>query len=158
MGPHWLRKRLIKTLGSGGVGPTTSPSRCSTPCHACRAGSSFRGATRVPEFTVTAGERNGWAVVELGGEIDLDSGPRLQEVLDEMIDGGARRVVVELGRVEFIDSSGLAALITALKHMRRAEGELRLAGLTSNVAKVFDICRLNRVFGIHASVDEAVRS
>ncbi len=107
------------------------------------------------ELTVTASERNGWAVATVAGEIDAYSAPRLREALVEMIDGGARRVLVDLEGVGFMDSTGLASLVAALKHIRSAEGELRVAGLGSNVAKVFEICGLNGVFSVHTNLDEA---
>src|SRR5947208_12473988 len=65
-------------------------------------------------------------VLEVGGEVDVYTAPRLRERLIELVDGGAKHVVVDLSRVEFLDSTGLGVLVGALKRLRAVDGSLGL--------------------------------
>ena len=57
-------------------------------------------------------------VLEIGGEIDVYTAPRLRERLIEMVDAGENQVVIDLGRVEFLDSTGLGVLVGAHRRLR----------------------------------------
>jgi anti-sigma B factor antagonist len=67
------------------------------------------------------------------------------------------RVVLDLRRVDFVDSSGLGAIVGAMKQLG-GQARLELASLTPNVAKVFRLTRMDTVFTIHASADQALRA
>ncbi len=69
-----------------------------------------------------------------------------------------RHAVLDLGEVEFIDSSGLGAAIALLKRVAERGGDLKLCGMNRRVRMVFEITRAHRVFDILNSVDDAVRS
>ena len=72
-------------------------------------------------------------VLEIGGEIDVYTAPRLRERLIEMVDAGERHVVVDLGRVEFLDSTGLGVLVGAHRRLRAGDGSLE-PGLPARAA------------------------
>jgi anti-sigma B factor antagonist len=95
-------------------------------------------------------------VLEVGGEVDVYTAPRLRERLVELVDAGARSVVVDLGRVDFLDSTGLGVLVGGLKRLRSHDGDLLLVCTQSRILKVFEITGLTKVFSIHDSVDAAV--
>lgn len=95
-------------------------------------------------------------VLEVGGEVDVYTAPRLRERLVELIDGGAPHVIVDLNRVDFLDSTGLGVLVGGLKRVRAHEGSLRLVCNQERILKIFRITGLTKVFPIHQSVDEAV--
>jgi anti-sigma B factor antagonist len=100
------------------------------------------------------------ALVEVAGEVDVATTPQLRSALHDLAeDPTVRSVVVELDRVEFIDSSGLGALIGCSRRLRaRGEGhELRLVCSRANLLRVFDITGLDGVFPIHAGVPEAMQ-
>src|SRR5947207_6895538 len=81
----------------------------------------------------------GHKVLEVGGEIDVYTAPQLRERLISMVESGDRRVVVDLARAEFLDSTGLGGLVGALKRLRRGEGELSLVesqGPAGNIARL----------------------
>ena len=103
--------------------------------------------------TRTVGEHT---VLEVGGEVDVYTAPRLRERLLELIDGGVRQVIVDLGRVDFLDSTGLGVLVGGLKRVRAHEGSLRLVCNQERILKIFRITGLTKVFPIHTSVEEAV--
>ena len=88
------------------------------------------------------------AVLALEGEIDLHESPRVKEQLDPLLARKPPRVVVDLGRVSYIDSSGLALFIEALQRVQAYGGKLVLCGLGPSVRTIFDIARLDQVFTI----------
>ena len=94
-------------------------------------------------------------VLEIGGEIDVYTAPRLRERLIELVGAGAKHVVVDLGRVEFLDSTGLGVLVGGLKRVRAHDGSLRLVCTQERILKVLEITGLTKVFSIHDTVDAA---
>lgn len=94
-------------------------------------------------------------VLEIGGEIDVYTAPRLRERLIEMVGAGERRVVVDLGRVEFLDSTGLGVLVGAHRRLRAGDGSLSLVCPHERLLKIFRITGLDSVFEIHDSVERA---
>lgn len=94
-------------------------------------------------------------VLEVGGEVDVYTAPRLRERLVEMVDEGARDVIVDLGRVEFLDSTGLGVLVGALKRLRAAGGSLALVCSHERLLKIFRITGLDRVFALYDTVEAA---
>ena len=69
--------------------------------------------------------------------------------------GGAERILLDLAQVEFIDSSGLGAIVASMKQL--ADGQvLELAALSENVGKVFRLTRMDTVFTIHTSTSGAL--
>lgn len=95
------------------------------------------------------------AVLEVGGEVDVYTAPRLRERLVELVDAGARNVVVDLGRVDFLDSTGLGVLVGALKRLRAANGTFGLVCSKEPLLKIFRITALDQVFPIYPSVEAA---
>lgn len=72
--------------------------------------------------------------------------------LSQPIDG---RIVLDMGSVEFVDSSGLGAIVAAMKQLKPGQ-KLELAALTDTVAKVFRLTRMDSIFPIHESIDSAM--
>ncbi len=98
----------------------------------------------------------GQAVVTVRGELDLFTAPRLQEALEAALKLGGRRLVVDLAKVSFIDSSALGVLITVGRKLRAAEGSLDLVCQDDHVRRVLELTGLDCVFGIHAQLQEAL--
>jgi anti-sigma B factor antagonist len=103
--------------------------------------------------TRTEGDRT---IVEVGGEIDVYTAPKLREQLIDLVSGGNYHIVVDMERVEFLDSTGLGVLVGGLKRVRAHEGSLRLVCTQERILKIFRITGLTKVFPIHSSVEEAV--
>ncbi|MFN8017042.1 MAG: STAS domain-containing protein [Acidimicrobiales bacterium] len=97
-----------------------------------------------------------WTVVEVGGEIDVATAPRLREQLIAIVADEQYQIVVDLEAVDFIDSTGLGVLISGLKRVRTHGGELALVCTEPRIMKVFEITGLLQVFPVHESVDQAV--
>jgi anti-sigma B factor antagonist len=99
-------------------------------------------------------EGDGQVVVVLRGELDVAEAARVAASL-AVVAASGRDVIVDLEGLEFIDSSGLAALVRARQHARRAGRDLLLAAPQQQVRRMLAITRLIDVFAVHARVDEA---
>ena len=102
--------------------------------------------------------KDGIEVVDVEGEIDVYTAPRLRELLIELVNIGHYQLVVNMEKVEFLDSTGLGVLVGGLKRVRAHDGSLDLVCNQERILKIFRITGLTKVFGIHSSVDEAIAS
>jgi anti-sigma B factor antagonist len=103
----------------------------------------------------------GATVVRPAGErLDIEVAADFRALLLSLIEQGHRRLIIDLADVGFIDSSGLGALVSALKTLKRSDngGDVRLARVQAPVVSLLEIIRLNRVFTTYASVEQAVQS
>jgi anti-sigma B factor antagonist len=96
-----------------------------------------------------------WIVLDVGGEVDLSTAPALRSRIDQLIRDGARSLVIDLGDVAFLDSSGLSVLVSAKKRIEEVDGHLAIVCSQDPVLKVFMVTGLDRVFAIHQSLAEA---
>jgi anti-anti-sigma factor len=71
--------------------------------------------------------------------LDLETAPRLESQLDELIDGGAALVVLQLGEVEFLDSSGMRTIVGAARRLGDGGGKLLLADVSGAALQVLEI-------------------
>ena len=99
-------------------------------------------------------------VIEIRGKfLGSVDGPEFKQKLDELKQAGKTNVVVDLGRTDFMDSSGIGALISGLTSMRKAGGDVRLANMEKRIRNLFLITRLlGPVFDDFESVKEAAES
>ncbi|MBI3579213.1 MAG: STAS domain-containing protein [Ignavibacteriales bacterium] len=104
-------------------------------------------------------DSKGITLIELKGNVmggpDASS---LNEELHKLIDGGKSKIVVDLGEVKFMNSSGLGMLIGALSTVRNAGGDLKLARATEKIQSLLVVTKLVRVFEHHDTVAEAIAS
>ena len=105
---------------------------------------------------IVDGRPGGVGVVRLIGRSDLLSAAEVRKRLAQIIADGNRRLIVDLAEVPFIDSSGLAALISGLKAARLAGGDLRIARPNDQARSVLEITSLNRVLRPYSTVEEAL--
>lgn len=98
---------------------------------------------------------SGVAVLRLEGRFDAYEEPQMRKWLDSQQAAGRSRLIIDLGGVNFIDSTALAALVRGMKISREAKGDLLLCALRQPVRVIFELTRLDRVFPIFASVEEA---
>ena len=108
------------------------------------------------DLSITSEARGEVTVVHVGGEIDVYTAPVLREHLDEHISAGRHHLVVDLGGVSFMASTGLGVLVGRLKLVRVADGTLRLVCASDRILNVFSITGLDKVFKIFPSVDDAL--
>jgi anti-sigma B factor antagonist len=95
------------------------------------------------------------ALVCLDGRLDAANSLELKDRLAAMINTGCLRLIVDLERVPFIDSSGLVALVSGLRLARAQSGEIFLSGMQTQAQTVFRLTMLDRVFPIHPTAADA---
>jgi anti-sigma B factor antagonist len=100
--------------------------------------------------------KDGIEVIDVQGEIDLYMAPRLRELLIDLVSQGSYRLVVNLDKVGFLDSTGLGVLVGGLKRVRAHDGSLDLVCTQQRILKILKITGLTQVFGIYQTVDQAI--
>ncbi len=106
------------------------------------------------DFEVKTADDN--TVVLLKGELDAYHSIKFKERMIELIRSDSQKILVDMNELTYIDSAGLGALVSLLKRASENSKELRLFGLKGNVKKVFELTRLNMVFKIFDTFEEAV--
>ncbi len=106
-------------------------------------------------FSVVTREADGYPVVAVSGEVDVSSSPQLQRELSAAFDGGAASVVVDLSEVDFLDSTGLGALVSARASAAGAGGTVAVVCTQGRLLKLFTITGLDTTFVIHPTVAQA---
>ena len=97
-------------------------------------------------------------VLAVRGEIDVSTAPALKQALEQSIDSGHNRIVIDLAQTESLDSAALGVLIGAVRRLRPTDGALVLANITDNVAKTFEITGLDQIFTILPSREAALEA
>jgi anti-sigma B factor antagonist len=97
-------------------------------------------------------------IIAVKGEVDLYSSPIFREKLLEVTTANHKAIVVDLEQVTYMDSSGIATLVEALQQVGKYGGKLRVANLRDAVRDVFELSRLDKVFDISPTLEEAKQS
>jgi anti-sigma B factor antagonist len=100
----------------------------------------------------------GRTVVEVSGEIDVYTAPRLRETLISLVEAGNYHLIVDMEGVEFLDSTGLGVLVGGLKRVRAHDGVIDLVCTQGRILRIFRITGLSKVFAIFDSVGDALAS
>jgi anti-sigma B factor antagonist len=104
-------------------------------------------------------EENGVMIIEPKGKIM--GGPEsteLHDLLHELIEQDKKSVVIDLGQVDWMNSTGLGLLISGLTTLRKSGGELKLANVTDKIQSLLTITKLVTIFKSFDTVDEAIKS
>jgi anti-sigma B factor antagonist len=96
------------------------------------------------------------SVIALRGEIDVYTAPLLRQKIVDLVDEGALNIVVDMEKVDFLDSTGLGVLVEGLKRVKTRGGNLTLVATQDKILKIFDITGLNKAFPIFGTRDQAV--
>jgi len=97
-------------------------------------------------------------VLSIRGKILMGEDIAIKKKIDELVEKGNKKVVVDLAEVPYIDSSGLGELIRCYTTVKRSGGSLKLANLTQKIVDLLTITKLVTVFDYYNSVDEAINS
>lgn len=100
-------------------------------------------------------DSGGGVVVRPEGDVDMSRSPDLRQALRSALDQRPSLCVVDLSDVTYMDSSGLATLVEAMRTAKSAKSDLVLAAMTPKVKAIFEMARLDQFFTIVESVDEA---
>jgi anti-sigma B factor antagonist len=97
-------------------------------------------------------------VMHISGRLDMATGSALKDQVKKLSEQGKRRIHMNLRNVDFINSSGLGALVSIMKEIRLHRGRLTLSDLAGYVREIFEITQLSHIFEIFATEDEALYS
>jgi anti-sigma B factor antagonist len=96
------------------------------------------------------------AVVEIPvEELDASNTAELRRDIAPVLEANTR-LVIDLGRLRFVDSSGLGAILSCLRQLTAKGGDLKLSGMQEQVRAVFELVRMHRIFDIYETREEAV--
>lgn len=104
-------------------------------------------------MTFEVRELNGYQVVVLEGEVDLSRSPDARKAILSAL-SGQQHVLVDLSKVSYIDSSGIASLVEGFQTAKKSSLEFGLVGVSETAMAVLKLARLDKVFEIHASVED----
>jgi anti-sigma B factor antagonist len=108
------------------------------------------------DLDVSTREEAGRVVVVAIGEVDVYTAPQLDAELSRLTGEGRTDLVVDLARVDFLDSTGLSVLVKTLKRVREADGRLDVVVTSERVAKVFRITGLDQLIPLHPTLADAL--
>ena len=109
------------------------------------------------EISLSHRREGDWTVLDVAGEVDVYTAPKLREQLIGLVGDGHHRIIVDMTKVDFLDSTGLGVLVGGLKRIRSHEGSLALVCNAERILKIFRITGLTKVFPIHDSLDDALQ-
>ena len=110
------------------------------------------------ELSVELRMKNQAHIIDVQGEVDLYSSPTMREyILKTIKQQQPRTLIIELSRVNYMDSSGIATLVEGLQLANEYQTKFKLVGLSSIVLEVFQLARLERVFAIYRTEEEALK-
>jgi len=113
----------------------------------------------MPALYATTREVGVIALVDLSGRISLGEGSALlRKTIRDLLDGGNNKILLNLGDVNYIDSSGIGELVSGFTAVRSRGGELKLLHLTKKVHDLLQITKLFTVFDVYTDEPTAVRS
>ena len=100
----------------------------------------------------------GVLVVQVDGQLIVGNRQDLKDLIQAALDRGERRILLDFSRTGYIDSSGLGALVSLSKRIREVGGELRLSGLNEDLRSLFELTKLDTLFAIADSSQQALAS
>jgi anti-sigma B factor antagonist len=103
-------------------------------------------------------ERDGVAVAEIPvDELDASNSGELKRAMAPILDRYSK-LVVDMSRLRFVDSSGLGAMLSCLRHLSAKGGDLKLCGMSKSVRAAFELVRMHRIFDILATCEDAAKA
>ena len=101
---------------------------------------------------------NGVAVLRLSGRLDAYAAPAVKDFFGKINTDPLPYIIINFSNINFIDSTGLATLLIGMKRCRQQNGELVLCGLQSPVRTIFELTRLDKVFSMSGTQEEAIEN
>jgi len=104
----------------------------------------------------TSKHLSGVLIVEVEGQLIVGNRQELKATIQQALDNGERKLLVDFAKTGYIDSSGLGALVSISKKVREQGGELRLSGLNEDLRSLFELTKLDTLFAIADSSAQAL--
>lgn len=97
-------------------------------------------------------------IVEVQGHLDTNTSPQAESGINELINAGARKLLINFAALEYISSAGLRVLLATAKKLKASGGDLRICCLNDTVREVFDISGFSSILAVASSQEEALAS
>lgn len=101
-------------------------------------------------------DRGVWTVVEVAGDLDVYTAPRLREFITRRIEEGRHLLILDLSGVGFLDSTGLAVIVAGLKRAKESEGDLVIVGPNEQIRRILNVTDLAKILPVHSDVEEVL--
>jgi anti-sigma B factor antagonist len=101
-------------------------------------------------------DASGVTVVRVDGQLIVGNRQELKDLVNQSLDAGDRKFLIDFSRTGYIDSSGLGALVALSKRVRELGGELRLSGLNEDLRSLFELTKLDTLFAIADTPEQAL--
>jgi anti-sigma B factor antagonist len=102
--------------------------------------------------------KEGISICKVDGEIDINTAPQFKKAFEKLMREKEAKIIIDMEKVGYIDSSGLATMVELLKNFRKTGARLKLVSLSPKVKSLFEITKLEKLFDILENQDEAVRA
>ncbi len=103
-------------------------------------------------------KRDGIIILDLKGKITIGEGDRkLREKVISLIDNGEKKILLNMARVSYLDSSGTGEIVSLLMKVRKKGGELKLLSLSQKIKDIFQIAQLLSIFDYYTDEEEAIK-
>ena len=103
-------------------------------------------------------DKEGVRICAAEDDIDINSSPLFKKAFDRVIKEKSQKVLINLEKVEYVDSSGLATLVEMLKNVKAYGGKLKLSNLSHKVRSLFEITKLEKLFDIVDTQSNALKN
>jgi len=103
-------------------------------------------------------ESQGIQIIAFEGNLDTNTSPEAESVINELIDAGKQKILVNFEQLNFISSAGLRVLLATVKKLNASNGELRICSLNATVQEVFDISGFVTILNVKNTEEEALSS
>ena len=103
-------------------------------------------------------DSSGVLVVQVDGQLIVGNRHELKDLIQAGLEKGERRLLIDFSHTGYIDSSGLGALVSISKRVREAGGDLRLSGLNDDLRSLFELTKLDTLFAITETPEQALTS
>lgn len=107
-------------------------------------------------LAITERDEEGFVVVAFRGRLDAATSSEAEKCLSHLIGEGHRNLIIGLGDLDYISSSGLRVMLAALKRLKQEEGSLSIAGISPGVRQVFVMAGFDRIFKIYDDENDAI--
>ena len=98
---------------------------------------------------------NGTRILDVAGEIDVYTATKFRESIETILNAGQKHVIINMANVNYMDSSGFGALLSATKKLKPIGGSVNLIKCSSAIDRILKITRLDTIFDTYDSVDDA---
>ena len=105
---------------------------------------------------VTVKEVNEVNVMSFEGNLDTNTEPQAQKQIDQLIDGGSSKILINFDNLNYISSAGLRVLLATAKKLKATSGDLKICGLNKTVQEVFDISGFSSILSVVATEEDAL--